>query len=230
MQKWSQTDWREWGKWSERRGVREKVPAKGSGGSHAVTIPQFCLGYSTKFSFWKSDTTEIMKNHQAMSQSSHWALYKQMSHRTPHRQGQLYSNFCTGVLMSAGFLCWFDKQNTIVAYFTSVPVCQAVCGEEGFSSKHNGEFDTVVCFQLLALSVPLADVHKDTVWLSCLLSLQAQHKVRRGHRFQHHVETLVNCEPFFCWQCCGVPHFAHHHGPHIPAEKKRVSKRAAENC
>lgn len=50
--------------------------------------------------------------------------------------------------MSAGCLCWLDKQNTVVAYFTSVPACQAVCGEEGFGSKHNGEFDIVLCFQL----------------------------------------------------------------------------------
>lgn len=47
--------------------------------------------------------------------------------------------------MSTGCLCWLGKQNTVAEYFTPVPVCRAVCSKEGFGSKHNGEFDTVMC-------------------------------------------------------------------------------------
>lgn len=50
--------------------------------------------------------------------------------------------------MSAGCLCWLDKQNTVAAYFTPVPVCQAVAVKKDSVQKHNGEFDTAVCFQL----------------------------------------------------------------------------------
>lgn len=50
--------------------------------------------------------------------------------------------------MSAGCLCWLDKQNTVTAYFTSVPLCQAVLRRRKTRFKHIGEFDTVVRFQL----------------------------------------------------------------------------------
>jgi len=55
--------------------------------------------------------------------------------------------------MSAGSLCRPDKQNTAAAYFTTVPYCQAVYGKKRVGSKHNEEFDTLVCFQLLWLSL-----------------------------------------------------------------------------
>lgn len=48
--------------------------------------------------------------------------------------------------MSAGRLCWLDKQNTVAAYFTPAPVCQTVSAREGFGSKCIGEFDTAVVF------------------------------------------------------------------------------------
>lgn len=63
--------------------------------------------------------------------------------------------------MSTGYLCWLDKQNTVAACFTPVPVCQAICSKEACSSKHNGEFESEYFFSYLALSVSL--LHKDSL-------------------------------------------------------------------
>lgn len=56
---------------------------------------------------------------------------------SPHRQGQLCSNFCGGgVLMSTGCLCWLDKtKNTVAAHFTPAPVCQATRGKRRIRFK-----------------------------------------------------------------------------------------------
>lgn len=110
----------------------------------------FVIDMSAKFSIWNSDTRELKKNHQAVSQKNHSALYKQMSHHIGW--DGFVATFCTGVLMLTGCLCWLDKENTVGAYFTPVPVCQAVC-DKGFSSKHNRVWYTV-CFQLFCFVYP----------------------------------------------------------------------------
>lgn len=76
-----------------------------------------------------------------------WALYKQMSHHIDW--DSFIATFQRGVLMSAGCLCRLDKQKySSCIFFTSVPVCQAVCSVKSTSSKQNAEFDIVLCFQL----------------------------------------------------------------------------------
>lgn len=97
--------------------------------------------------------------------------------------------------MSTGCLCWLDKQNTVAAYFTSVPVCQAVCGEERFASKHNGEFDTVVCY--LAQYVPLAEVHKDSLTILSTFTPTTPSRSAPRAPIPHHVKMFVDCELFF---------------------------------
>lgn len=54
--------------------------------------------------------------------------------------------------MSAGCLCRLDKQNTVAACFTPLPLlCQAVSRrrKKGLGSNTPGSFDTVVHFQLV---------------------------------------------------------------------------------
>lgn len=95
-----------------------------------------------------------------------------------------------------GFWCWLGVF-VAAAYFSTVPVCQAVCGEKRFGSKHNGELDAIVCFQLIWQCLLHWQRFTKTVWMSYLLSLlQADPRDQPGHRLQRHVKMLVDWTVF----------------------------------
>lgn len=98
--------------------------------------------------------------------------------------------------MSAGCLCWLDKQNTVAAYFIPVPVCQAVCGEEGIGSERNGEFDTVMCL--------------DSVCLTVLFTFTPTSPLSEGAEGTgaNIVEDARRRRTLFNQQCRAAPHFA----------------------
>lgn len=66
-----------------------------------------------------------------------------------------------------------------------------------FGSKHNGEFDAIVCFQLIWQCLLHWQRFTKTVWMSYLLSLlQADPRDQPGHRLQRHVKMLVDWTVF----------------------------------
>lgn len=139
-----------------------------------------------------------------MSENNHWALHKQMSR---HIDGDGFiANLARGFWCRLGVFVGFDKQNTVAAYFTSVPVCQAVHSKDrSGSNTYNGEFDAVVHFQLFC---SLFNRLMETVWRSCLLLLPlAKTRERRGHRHQNHVKTLEDHELVLLTMLC-VSYFA----------------------
>ena len=140
MQEWSQTDW---------RGVKEMEREKTSMGKKkgaGASKKQRCCHNTTnlsKFGIWT--IWYQRKKHQGMSENKRWALHKQMS-RYIDRDGFI-ANLARGFWCRLGVFVGFHKQNTVAAYFSSVPVCQAVRSKErSGSNTYNGEFDTVVHF------------------------------------------------------------------------------------
>lgn len=117
--------------------------------------------------------------------------------------------------MSAGCLCWLDKQNTVAAYFTPVPVCQAVCGEEGYGSKHNGMFDTVVCF----LAIWLCLFH----WQGFIktVSLSPTSPSQRATMAQSPTSCKDTCELFFINNSVAYLTLPQFTGPNIHGKKRK---------